>query len=313
MAQEHQPKLVLDADRAHILVLCLARHQLVEVLVLVLRDGGCLQLFLIVLLSLPVADAGKAAGNSMVGNVHLLAENTRTIVLAVDGEIGQTNAPPPECVFVVTVESFGQPESDARAAEAEVVSTVIFAEYFRLLSFKFALVPQLRLRLAFLADLWLRVELLVVFLTKLVGIICLLIIILQISKLFVGLIELRVVRLFFFVAGNVLELLKNSFIFLGRALVKAFAEIVADNNNALGLVMDVPVVDRPMRVDNIKTDVLPSLENLLTTEVETAAAVEEEQSLEKAAFVRVGQFVEFRADVAVRKDRHNGELDFVCL
>ena len=77
--------------------------------------------------------------------------------------------------------------------------------------------------------------------------------------------------------------------------------------------MDVPVVDRPMRVDNIKADVLPSLENLLTTEVETAAAVEEEQSLEEAAFGRVGQFVEFRVDVAVRKDRHNGELDFVCL
>ena len=294
-------------------MLCLARHQLVEVLVLVLRDGGCLQLFLVVLLSLPVADAGEAAGNSMVGNVHLFAENTRAVVLAVDGEIGQTNAPPPERVFVVTVESFGQSESDAGAAEAEVVSAVIFAEYFRLLSFQFALVPQFCLRLALLADLRLRVELLFVFLTKVIGIICLLVVILQVSKLFVGLVELRVVRLFFFVACNVLELLKNDFIFLGRALFEAFAEIVADNNNALGLVMDVPVVDRPMRVDNIKTDVLPSLENLLTTEVETAAAVEEEQSLEKAAFVRVGQFVEFRADVAVRKDRHNGELDFVCL
>ena len=293
-------------------MLCLARHQLVKVLVLVLRDGGCLHLFLVVLLSLPVANAGEAAGNSMVGNVHLLAENTRAVVLSVDGEVGQANAPPPERVFVVTVESFGQSESDAGAAETEVVSAVIFAEYFRLLSFQFALVPQFRLRLAFLADLWLRVEHLVIFLTKVNDIICLLVIILQISKLFVGLVELRVVR-FFFVAGNVLELLKNDLIFLARALVEAFAEIIANNNNALGLVMDVTVMNRSMRVDNIKADVLPSLENLLTTEVEPATAVEEKQSLEEAAFVRVGQFVEFRVDVAVRKDRHNGELDFVCL
>ena len=166
------------------------------------------------------------------------------------------------------------------------------------MSLQLALVPQFRLRLALLADLWLRVQLLIVFLVKVDSIIRLLIIILQIGKLLVRLIELRVIR-FLLVTLNVLQLLQNDLVLLAGALVKAFAEVVADDDYALRLVMDVPVVDRPVRVDNVEADVLPGLEDLLTTEVEPAAAVDEEQGPEEAALVRVGQFVEFLSDDAI--------------